>query len=93
MKLNFSAKIDDIEVRTCDIYLCKSGKHVTAEIIKWENGSCYTLAYWKKDGEGYYLKFVGRRPFDNCDKDTFWILADFGQYYLDLFFESEDYYV
>ena len=92
MKLNFSAKIDDIEVRSCDIHLCKSGEHVTAEIIKWEKESCYVLAYWVEDSEGFYLKFVGRRPFNDCNKDTFWTIADFGQTYLDLFFESEDYH-
>ena len=56
------------------------------EIIRWfdEDESigktCYTVAQYKKDKEGHYLKFVGDRPFgDRVDPIEFWNLAEYGQ--------------
>jgi hypothetical protein len=46
---------------------------------------CYTLAYWVKDSEGWDLKFVGNRPFqdDQFKSRLFWELAHLGQQIVD----------
>ena len=83
----FNMRIGDLEVRTCNKSLIGSGQHTTAEIIRWHEGkdTCHTLAYWVKDDDGFYLKYVGSRPLkdDRCDPDTWWRLTKAGQDYLD----------
>ena len=81
--LSFGHRIENYEVRSCDNKLMQSsGDHVTGEIIKWSGENCYTLAYWVKDSEEFYLKFVGDRPL-NENKDIFWKLITIGQGFLD----------
>jgi hypothetical protein len=66
------------------------------EIIAWNfsNNSdqeyCYTLARWEKTSEGYDLKFIGSRPFqDEIDSNLFWELAKYGQKIVDADFDLE----
>ncbi len=51
---------------------------------------CYTLMWFKKDREGYYVEFVGRRPLDVEDKETLWDLMDYSQKILDAQFKLLD---
>ncbi len=84
-------RIGHLEVRTCDKKLTSNGVHKTAEIVCWiEGDTCYTLASWKKHKEGFELNFVGDRPFNIDDKDTFWDIAKFGQEFLDNNFLEDD---
>ena len=88
----FVMRIGDIEVRTCDIHLCDTGSHVTAEIVKWQGRgkTCHTIASWRRDDEGYDLYFIGGRPFDACSGGVFWKLAKAGQDRLDDYFEESE---
>ena len=81
--MKFNLGKDDLELRSCN------GKQKKAEIVKWEDEvSCYTLAYWTKDSEGYDLQFVGNRPFD-VDWRLFMDLAQQGQKLLDTWDHTE----
>jgi hypothetical protein len=65
-----------------------------AEIIRWaKNGDgteyCYTLLWYKRDNEGFYVEFVGRRPFDD-DLEGLWELMEYGQDTLDAEFKLEE---
>ncbi len=65
-----------------------------AEIIRWaKNGDgteyCYTLLWYKRDNEGFYVEFVGRRPFDD-DSEGLWELMEYGQDTLDAEFKLEE---
>ena len=85
-----NCRVEGLEYRTCDINLGSTKELCTGEIVKWIGDTCYTLAYWKKDSEGFNLKFIGERPFDtNIDKDEFWSLAEMGQKQLTACFEHE----
>ena len=83
----FNFRVEDLEVRSCVKYLLSDGEHNSAEIVKWakdvrEKEYCSTVAYWNEGKEGYYLQFVGRRPFD-VDGEIFMKLAKQGQQMLD----------
>lgn len=89
----FNKRIGFLELRSCAKNLTFIGHHVTAEIIYWmDEKSCFTLAYWKMDSEGFCLTYVGRRVFDYCDNNpkTFWKLAKKGQKKLDEYFRRID---
>lgn len=93
----FSKTIRNLELRTCDIHLLLQGEHTTAVIVQWfprDEGKpfCIALAYWRCDDEGFYLHFVGSRPFDKeVDSNDFWALLQEGQNRLNqVFEESED---
>lgn len=56
------------------------------EIVQWCNrvagdSYCYTLLYWVQDSEGWNVKFVGSRPFDDSkfDHSLLWHLMQYGQ--------------
>ncbi len=81
----------------------KSGRD--PEIIQWneyDEGStkpinapdakefCFTLLWFRKDKEGYYAEFVGRRPLDVEDKETLWDIMDYAQKVLDAQFSLLD---
>jgi len=83
MNMKFNLRIEDLEVRSCNINLLSDGEHNRAEIVEWSKGrdkkeSTCTLAYWNLDEEGYDLQFVGGRPF-NTDSVVFMKLAKHGQ--------------
>jgi hypothetical protein len=65
-----------------------------SEIVRWsKNGDgteyCYTLLWYQRDEEGYYIEFVGRRPFDD-NSDNLWELMEYGQEVLDAGFKLEE---
>ena len=83
--------VENLELRTCDKHLLQDGRHETAEIVIWKKPeSCFTLARWVKDKEGFNLYFVGDRPFVFGNSETFWRLAKFGQGYLEEWFGTEE---
>lgn len=94
--MNFKFRIDDMELRSCNQHLLSEGEHTTAEIIYWSEDKegkkfCWAVAYWVKNDKGYYLKFVGSRPFDKFDLwSEFGQLARQGQELLDKHFEEEN---
>ena len=89
--MKFNIRIDSLEVRSCNENLLSGGDHTTAEVVKWdgeERPSCYTIAYWSKESEGYDLHFVGNRPF-GADWRLFMELAQQGQKLLDTWDHTE----
>lgn len=75
----FSVKEKNLEVRSCNDFLCQDGEHTRAEIVAFnDDGSVYTVALWEKLGEGYDLRFVGDRPFE-LDYKEFMSVAKIGQ--------------
>ena len=66
-----------------------------AEIVAWQskgNGEeyCYTLLFWRKGSEGYFIEFVGGMPLNKyIDKDILFKLMRYGQAVLDAAFEVE----
>ena len=85
--MKFNLRIEDLEVRSCNINLLSDGEHDRAEIVKWSRSRdkkehCCTVAYWNLDKEDYNLQFVGNRPFD-ADTGIFMKLAKHGQQILD----------
>jgi len=62
------------------------------ELVKWyqSNGSgqenCYVVAFFDKDKEGYNLRTIGNRFFD--DKDA-WVVGKFALGFLNEIFEIE----
>lgn len=88
--MNFSIKMGDLEVRSCNKRLITSNEgHDRAEIVQWLNNetkpACYTIAYWGVEDEKYDLRFVGNRPFDEkIDILVFMRLAKMGQDLLEM---------
>ena len=72
------------------IELRRSSSKPAFHIVKHlEEGTVCTIAYWIMDTEGYYLQFVGNRPFlDDIPSEDFMILAKIGQEILDIEFEQ-----
>jgi len=68
-------RIDNIEFRRME--------DRDPEIVCWNGVSCYTLMWFKKDREGYYIKFIGNRPFDGNSSEKLWELMRYGQGLLD----------
>ena len=70
-RLEFNRKIGNIELRACTAALCKPLEgfpNTTIDVVMWQKDSkgkpyCFSIAYFVRDDEGYYLKFVGARPF------------------------------
>lgn len=65
------------------------------EICRWCEGASgkyrYTLLFYEKNSEGYYVQFVGDRPFDDAvDANTLWKLMQYGQAVLNARFKLED---
>lgn len=87
-QINF--RIDDIELRSCGEHLLLGEPHNRFEIVKWEKPGqveyCYTVAYWKRGKEGFYLMFVGSRPL-GIKSNLFMYLVKIGQYWLDIEFK------
>ena len=69
MTFNYNFKYKDYELRACPKGLAKSDDgnepNETIELVKWrfndKDPYCFTIAYWKKDDEGYNFHFVGER--------------------------------
>jgi hypothetical protein len=102
VKLEFSIKYKDYEIRACPKRLARVSPdeiNETIDFVKWSKDSktgrdyCFSIAYFKRDSEGYYLHFVGRRPFDYIDHEdigTLWELLKTAQGVLDNFFSLEE---
>jgi hypothetical protein len=68
-----------------------------AEIVTWDSNDtgefCYSLLFWRKDREGYYVEFVGSRPLDQIhNHEHLWKLIRYGQSVLDATYELEHSY-
>ena len=98
MTLEFNIKYKDFELRACPKRLARfdpNEPNETINFVRWETDEsgrryCYSLAYFKRDSEGYDLKFVGRRPFEFIAKEdivNIWSLLEMAQNVLDKFFE------
>ena len=66
-----------------------------AEIVCWQpdqNGKefCYTLLWYKRNSEGYYIEFVGQRPLDHGFDGGLWALMQYGQEVLNAEFKLEE---
>ena len=65
------------------------------EIVRWQTWPegkeyCYTLLFWEKDREGYYIYFIGGRPLDkDIDQADLFKLMRYGQAILDAKWEVE----
>ena len=85
---NIYLRLGDVSVRACDENLLDFKDLSTAEIVKWQGETCYTVANWRKGKEGYDLQFVGSRPFE-IPPIIFFELAKFGQDRLNEYFSDE----
>ena len=74
-------RINDIEFR-------QMGGGRNAEIICWNNFNnsdapfeeyCYTLMWFRKDKEGYFIEFIGDRPLKYHNTEVLWRLMKYGQ--------------
>ena len=71
-------------------------KDRTAELVVWEfheankKEYCYTIAWFKKDSEGYYVKTVGSRFTDYHDPELAMKMAKYGLKVLNAEFDLED---
>lgn len=100
--LEFQWKYKDYELHACPKRLARFSedeKNVTIDLVKWfeHNGRrcCYSLAYFIRKEEGYDLRFVGGRPFDDiAEEDVLevWDALKTAQAVLDAFFRNEEVY-
>lgn len=68
--LEFNWKCDNIEMRACPkrlVHMYYGEPNSTIDVVLWHkdaNGNpyCFSIAYFVRGKEGYYLKFVGARP-------------------------------
>jgi len=87
IELNYFERIGDLEARSTDSVGLNGNPKTGIHIVKWNKDLCYSVAYFVKDKEGYYLQFVGDRPFDKeISPADFMYLARRSQEALDLFF-------
>ena len=98
--LEFSWKYKDYEIHACPKHLvrfCEDEPNVTIDLVKWyDHGGkrlCYSLAYFIKKEEGYDLRFVGNRPFEDIDAEDVlevWEALKTAQAVLDAFFRGDE---
>ena len=99
-KLEFNWSYKDYELRACSqrlVLLKDDEPNETIDLVKWQtdssgNRSCFSVAYWKKDNEGYYVHFVGSRPFEHIepeDLEVVWKAMNVAQKVLDGWFDLE----
>jgi len=84
--MQFSFRIDNMELRSCGKNLLQNQEHNTAEIIYWEKDKeekdyCYVIAYYEISKDNNVdLQFVGDRPFsEKIDWNQFYKIAKQGQ--------------
>lgn len=98
MKVSYqkvNCRVDDLEFRSTEGF---SKGDIYYEIVRWKKDKspnvepgkefCYSLAIWERDKEGFYLRFVGDRPFEVAD--DFMKLAATGQAFLDMIFKLQE---
>lgn len=77
-------------------------KNCPVELIKYfddEHSSCYVVAWFERDEEGYELHFIGNRPMVDIDADeikSIWVQLQAAQKMLDAYHlacqrEEDDY--
>lgn len=98
--LEFSWKYKDYELRACPKRLARfyeGEPNETIDLIKWfdrgEKRLCYSLAYFIRKEEGYDLRFVGSRPFEDIDAEDVpevWEALKTAQAVLDAFFKGDE---
>ena len=95
--LEFSWKYKDYELTACPKRLARFSedeKNETIDLVKWCESwegqrLCYSLAYFIRESEGYDLRFVGNRPFEDIDAEDVpkvWEALKTAQAVLDAFF-------
>lgn len=96
-QLEFRWKYKNYELRACPKRLarfCPDEPNETIDFVYWKKDSngkdfCFSLAYFIKKSEGYYLNFVGNRPFQHIDEEDVpfvWNALNAAQKILDAFF-------
>jgi len=78
-------RIENLELRSCDINLIERKELTTMTISRWSGDSRVEIAYWimNKD-KNFHLNFVGNRPMsNNVSKNDLWFLIEVGQKFLD----------
>ena len=56
----FDLRLKNLSVRTCDEMLLNLKPHTKAEIVKWHNDCCVTIAVFDRDKEdGWNIKLFG----------------------------------
>lgn len=97
--LEFNWKYKNYELRACPKHLARFTPYEpneTIDFVSWKKDGkgkdyCFSLAYFLKGSEGYYLKFVGDRPFQYIDEDDVpyvWKALNAAQKILDAFWTS-----
>lgn len=101
MELRFNWNYKDYSIKAVPKCLARfedSDINETIELVKWyynkedDRHYCFTLAYWIKDDDGYFLNFVGGRPFeeiDVLDVGMVWKKLKEAQKVLDKFWDEE----
>ena len=97
-RFDFSWEFRNFEVRTChEDYENKNSplqKNCPIELVKYfddKHTSCYVVAYFRLDDEGYELHFVGNRPMQDISGDemaSIWTQLCAAQKMLDAYFEA-----
>lgn len=78
MVIEMKKKLGDYEF----VYDELSGRNAEINCLL-ENGSCYTLLFWRKGSEGYSIHFVGDRPLRVENTNQLWYLMAYGQAIMD----------
>lgn len=81
-ELKFRWKYKCYELRACPerlVAMYPGEPNTTIDLVMWdkyENGKdyCFSLAFFVRGKEGYSLRFVGPRPFENVDGDSLPVL-------------------
>lgn len=94
--LEFQWKYKDYELKACPKRLVRYSEdesNETIDLIKWFDHDgrrlCYSLAYFIRKSEGYDLRFVGNRPFEDIDTEDVpkvWEALKTAQAVLDAFY-------
>ena len=59
------------------------------ELVEWhESDTCYAIAFFRKDSEGYDMKTVGSRFFE-APKEDAWLVAKHAMSFLNAMFDKE----
>lgn len=100
-RLAFNRSIGNIELRACAAGLhkpCQGKRNETIDVVMWQKDSkgkpyCFSIAYFVRDDEGYYLKFAGARPFLYVDEERvpeLWEALHEAQKVLDAWFDDTE---
>lgn len=95
---NFSWKFKNFEIRTVhQDYKDRNSplkKNYPVELIKYfdeKHDSCYVVAWFRLDNEGYELHFIGNRPMKDISPNemgSIWSQLQAAQKMLDAYFEA-----